>query len=81
MNRSSDYFVAASDSVTITAYATTESPSINEFKTAIWELSDDQTKTSYVEGTTVYYKTGGDCYDRDGFGPDAGQNVQDLCQL
>ena len=30
MNRSSDYFVAASDSVTITAYATTESPSINE---------------------------------------------------
>lgn len=62
MNRSSDYFVAASDSVTITAYATTESPTINEFKTAIWELSDDQTKTSYVEGTTVYYKTGGDCY-------------------
>lgn len=60
-NRSSDYFVAGSDSVTITAYATTESPSLNEFKTAIWALSDDQTQTSYVEGTTVYFATGGEC--------------------
>ena len=60
-NRSTDYFVAASDTVTLTAYATTESATILEFKAALWELSDDQTKTSYVPGSTVYFATGGDC--------------------
>lgn len=60
-NRSTDYFVAAGDSVTLTAYATTESATILEFKAALWELSDDQTQTSYVQGSTVYFPTGGDC--------------------
>lgn len=60
-NRSTDYFVAAGSSVTMTAYATTESTGILEFKGALWELSDDQTKTSYVPGSTVYFATGGDC--------------------
>lgn len=60
-NRSTDYFVAGGDSVTVTAYATTDSATINEFKAAIWELSDDRTQTSYVQGTTVYFATGGDC--------------------
>ena len=60
-NRSTDYFVAAGDSVTITAYGTTESATILQFKAALWELSDDQTRTSYVPGSTVYFETGGDC--------------------
>ena len=60
-NRSTDYFVAGGDSVTITGYATTDSATINEFKAAIWELSDDRTQTSYVKDTTVYFATGGDC--------------------
>lgn len=60
-NRSTDYFVAASDTVTLTAYATTESATILEFKAALWELSDDQTKTSYLQGSTVYFPTGGEC--------------------
>ena len=60
-NRSTDYFVAGGDSVTVTGYATTDSATINEFKAAIWELSDDRTQTSYVQGTTVYFATGGEC--------------------
>ena len=60
-NRSTDYFVAASDTVPLTAYATTESATILEFKAALWELSDDQTKTSYLQGSTVYFPTGGEC--------------------
>ena len=60
-NRSTDYFVAGSDSVTITGYATTDSATINEFKAAIWELSDDRTQTSYVQETTIYFPTGGEC--------------------
>lgn len=59
-----DYFVAGSDSVTITGFATTESPSENYqvFKVALWELNDDQIKTSYVLDSTTYYTTDGTCY-------------------
>ncbi len=61
-NRSTSYFVAASDTVTITSYATTESTGLLEYKAALWQLSDDQQTTSYVKGSTVYFTTGGDCY-------------------
>lgn len=63
-NRSTDYFVAGSDSLTITGYATTESTNENyqTFKVALWELSDDRTSTGYVIGSTVYYTTDGTCY-------------------
>lgn len=63
-NRSTEYFVAAGDSLTITGYATTESTSENyqTFKVAVWQLSDDKTTTSYVQGSTVYYTTDGTCY-------------------
>lgn len=61
-NRNTEYFVAASDSIQVTAYATTDSTSLLEFKVAIWQLSEDRATTSYVPGTTVYYTTGGDCY-------------------
>lgn len=63
-NRSTEYFVAASDSLTVTGYATTESTSENYqvFKVAVWQLSDDQATTSYVQGSTVYYTTDGTCY-------------------
>lgn len=60
-NRNTEYFVAGSDSVQITAYGTTESTGILEFKVALWELSDDKATTSYVPNTTVYFPTGGDC--------------------
>ena len=47
-NRNTDYFVAASDSITVTGYATTESTNENyqTFKVALWQLSDDSTSTS-----------------------------------
>lgn len=63
-NRSTEYFVAAGDSLTFTGYATTESTSENyqTFKVAVWQLSDDKTTTSYVQGSTVYYTTDGTCY-------------------
>lgn len=63
-NRSTEYFVAASDSLTVTGYATTESTNENYqvFKVAVWQLSDDQATTSYVMGSTVYYTTDGTCY-------------------
>ena len=63
-NRNTEYFVAAGDSLTITGYATTESTNENyqTFKAAVWELSDDKTTTSYVQGSTVYYTTDGSCY-------------------
>ena len=63
-NRSTDYFVAAGDSVTITGYATTESTNENyqTFKVALWELSDDRATTSYVIGSTIYYPTDGTNY-------------------
>ena len=63
-NRSTEYFVAASDSLTVTGYATTESTNENyqTFKVAVWQLSDDKATTSYVQGSTVYYTTDGTCY-------------------
>ena len=61
-NRNTPYFVAAGDSVTITSYAETESTGLLEYKAALWALDDDQTSTSYVLDSTVYYTTGGDCY-------------------
>ena len=56
-------YVAGSDSLSITGYATTESTNENfqTFKIALWELSDDRTSTSYVIGSTVYYTTDGPC--------------------
>ena len=54
-NRSTDYFVAGSDSL-----STNEN--FQTFKIALWELSDDKTSTSYVIGSTVYYTTDGTCY-------------------
>lgn len=63
-NRNTDYFVAASDSITVTGYATTESTNENyqTFKVALWQLSDDSTTTSYVTGSTIYYPTDGTNY-------------------
>lgn len=62
MNRNTPYFTAAGSSVTITAFATTESTGLLEFKGALWELSDDEATTQYVQGSTVYFSTGGGCY-------------------
>ncbi len=51
-----DYFTAAGDSVTITAYGSTDESltSIDSYKIALWELSDDNTHTTYVPGSTLY---------------------------
>lgn len=66
-NRSTDYFVATSSSVTITAYATSTNADASappQYKAALWMLSEDMGSTSYVEGTTVYFSAAGDgrCY-------------------
>lgn len=63
-NRSTEYFVPSGDSITVTGYATTESTNENYqvFKVAVWQLSDDKTMTSYVQGSTIYYTTDGTCY-------------------
>ena len=60
-NRSTDYFVAGSDSMTVTAYATTDASSEKYmyFKIALWELSDDKTMTGYVKDSTIYYYADG----------------------
>ncbi len=60
-NRSTEYFVAGGDSMTVTGYATTEASSERYmyFKIAFWELSDDKTMTSYVPGSTIYYYADG----------------------
>lgn len=65
--RSTAYFVAAGNSVTVTAYANHDNPNQDtiQYKVALWQLSDDQTKTSYVDGTTVYFTATADgqrCY-------------------
>lgn len=51
-----DYFTAAGDSVTITAYGSTDETltSIDSYKIALWELSDDNAHTTYVPNSTIY---------------------------
>ena len=63
-NRSTEYFVAGGDSMTVTGCATTEASSEKYmyFKIAFWELSDDKTSTSYVQGSTIYYCADGSAY-------------------
>ena len=63
-NRNTEYFVAGGDSMTVTGCATTEASSEKYmyFKIAFWELSDDKTSTSYVQGSTIYYYADGSAY-------------------
>ncbi len=61
MVRNTGYFYPAGDTLTLTSYATTESPSLLEYKAGLWELTDDN-KAQYVNGCTLYFTTGGDCY-------------------
>ena len=54
---------AGGSSMNVTGYATTEASSDKYmyFKVAFWELSDDQTMTSYVPDSTIYYYADGSC--------------------
>lgn len=63
-NRSTGYFTPSGASVTLTSYASTDSPGLHEYKAALWALSADGTTTSYVSGSTVYFTTSTDksCY-------------------
>lgn len=61
MVRNTGYFYPAGDTLTLTSYATTESPGLLEYKAGLWELTDDN-KAQYVNGCTLYFTTGGDCY-------------------
>ena len=63
-NHNTEYFVAGGDSMTVTGCATTEASSEKYmyFKIAFWELSDDKTSTSYVQGSTIYYCADGSAY-------------------
>lgn len=64
-----DYFTAASDTVTVTSYASTDATktSYTTYKVALWELSDDSKTTSYVPGSTIYFTVSSDqtCYTYD----------------
>ena len=77
-NRSTEYFVAGGDSMTVTGYATTEAG--NEkymyFKIAFWELSDDKTMTSYVPDSTIYYCADGADYQYNVTGLTAGKQYK-----
>ena len=77
-NRSTEYFVAGGDSMTVTGYATTEAS--NEkymyFKIAFWELSDDKTMTSYVPDSTIYYCADGANYQYNVTGLTAGKQYK-----
>ena len=77
-NRSTEYFVAGGDSMTVTGYATTEAS--NEkymyFKIAFWELSDDKTMTSYVPDSTIYYCADGADYQYNVTGLTAGKQYK-----
>ena len=77
-NRSTDYFVAGSDSLTVTGYATTEASSEKYmyFKIAFWELSDDKTMTSYVPDSTIYYCADGADYQYNVTGLTAGRQYK-----
>ena len=59
--RNTGYFSPAGDTITLTSYATTDSPGLLEYKAGLWELTDDN-KAQYVNGCTLYFTTGGDCY-------------------
>lgn len=61
MTRNTGYFYTAGDTITITGYATTESPGLKEYKAGLWELTNDG-MAQYVNGCTLYFTTGGDCY-------------------
>ncbi len=60
-NRSTPYFVAAGDSVTLTAYAAPSATVSNlAYKAALWELTEDQSATTYVPDSTIYFSADGD---------------------
>src|SRR5699024_6437239 len=75
-----DYFTAASDTLTVTSYGSTDATktSYNSYKVALWELSDDGTKTSYIPGSTVYFTVSSDetCYTYDITGLTAGKKYK-----
>ena len=70
-NRSTEYFGAG-------GYATTEASSEKYmyFKIAFWELSDDKTSTSYVQGSTIYYCADGSAYQYNVTGLTAGKQYK-----
>ena len=77
-NRSTEYFVAGGDSMTVTGCATTEASSEKYmyFKIAFWELSDDKTMTSYVPDSTIYYCADGADYQYNVTGLTAGKQYK-----
>ena len=46
------------------------------FKIAFWELSDDKTSTSYVQGSTIYYCADGSAYQYNVTGLTAGKQYK-----
>ena len=58
-----DFFVAGSDSITLTSYATTEATkeTYMYYKLAVWQLTDDRAKVAYVPESTTYFRADGDC--------------------
>lgn len=59
--RNTGYFEVSGSTLTLTSYATTESQGLLEYKAGLWML-DENNNTEYVNGCTLYFTTGGDCY-------------------
>ena len=58
-NRFTGYFTPGSDTITMTSYATTESPSINTYQLTLWK--EGYGGREYQDGYTAVYSTSGEC--------------------
>lgn len=59
-NRYTGYFTTSGDSITITSYATTESTAITSYLVTLWK--EGYGGREYVNGQTIEFPTGGECY-------------------
>lgn len=59
-NRYTGYFTTAGDSITLTSYATTESTGITSYLITLWK--EGYGGREYVNGKTIEFPTGGECY-------------------
>ena len=58
--RTTNYFVPAGDTITLTGYSTTESEKRKEYRVTLWKES--YTGREYVTDGTMYFTADGSCY-------------------
>ena len=59
-NRYTGYFTTSGDTISLTSYATTESTGITNYLVTLWKEGDGGRE--YVNGQTITFPTGGECY-------------------